>query len=145
MFKAESTEARCSGQRQTPPYGIMNLDVEAIALSQIQYLVTSLSKKNLKSAYSECIELIERFTNSSTAYQKSSKFEVEKHLIRCLYAQVDFVHEHLRPSLSQQFLSQYFIEVLYKRANFVSLVCFGIDYPIHLQVSDFHKKFLLKH
>ena len=31
--------ARCSGQRQKPPYGTMNLDVETIALSQIQYLV----------------------------------------------------------------------------------------------------------
>lgn len=132
--------ARCSGQRQKPPYGTMNLDVETIALSQIQYLVTSLSKKSYKSAYSECIEIINRFAHNSTKSSRNFNCEAEKHLIRCLFAQVDFLHEHIRPSYSQQFLSQYLLEVLYKRANFISLVCVGIDSPIHLNSSGVSQK-----
>ena len=84
----------------------MNLDVEAIALSQIQYLVseldllylrrttpstslilnnivpqhfcfqvTSLSKKNLKSAYSECLWLIERFAKTPISSSKCKYHE----------------------------------------------------------------------
>ena len=39
-----------------------------------------------------------------------------------------------------QFLTQYFLEVLYKRSNFASLVCLGVDSPIHLQASSLPPK-----
>merc|ERR1719458_2145691 len=55
----------------------MNLDPVSLAFSQINYLVSGLSRKNYRTSASELRSLVKTFG-----------FELERHLFRCLFAKV---------------------------------------------------------
>uniref|UniRef100_A0A0K2T7H7 CCR4-NOT transcription complex subunit 1 n=1 Tax=Lepeophtheirus salmonis TaxID=72036 RepID=A0A0K2T7H7_LEPSM len=101
----------------------MNLESLSFALSQISYLIASLTKKNYKSSTSECLSLISTFGP-----------EAERHLFRCLFSRVDFSLEN-KPPISQelQFLISKVDDLLSSQSHFVSVLCFSLDNPLHHQ------------
>lgn len=62
----------------------MNLDPLSFSLSQINYLVTNLNKRNFKSSQSELQLILDQSSSVSSAY------EAERHLFRYLLSSIDF-------------------------------------------------------
>lgn len=64
----------------------MNLDPLSFSLSQINFLITNLNKRNFKSSQSE----IQSILTESIASSSSSAYETERHLFRFLLSNIDF-------------------------------------------------------
>ncbi|XP_077542745.1 CCR4-NOT transcription complex subunit 1 isoform X6 [Haemaphysalis longicornis] len=114
----------------------MNLDPLSFALSYISYSVSSLTKKNFKSSVQEISRLV-----------ALHGFEAERHLLRCLFSHVDFSGDGKSSGKDfhqTQYLIQEFSSTLAK-PNFVSIVCFAIENPLHHQKSLRPGPFLLAH
>lgn len=104
----------------------MNLDPLSFALSQINYLIANLNKKNFKSSQTEIAALIE--TNG---------IEAERHLFRCLVSSIDF-NSDTKASGKDLHQSQLFKECLIAslgKPNFGSILCFAVDSPLQFQES----------
>ncbi|XP_013418035.1 CCR4-NOT transcription complex subunit 1 [Lingula anatina] len=104
----------------------MNLDSLSFALSQISYSVANLTKKNFKSSVSEISHLVSQHGA-----------EAERHLYRCLFSHVDFSGDGKSTVKDKDFhQTQYLIQessALISKPNFVSILCFAIDNPLHQQ------------
>lgn len=102
----------------------MNLDSLSLALSQISYLVDSLTKKNYKASQQEIQHIVNRHGP-----------EADRHLLRCLFSHVDFSGDGKSSGKDfHQFLIQECVSLISK-PNFISTLCYAIDYPLHYQKS----------
>ncbi|CAH1779661.1 unnamed protein product [Owenia fusiformis] len=104
----------------------MNLDSLSFALSQITYSVANLTKKNYKSSISDISNLV---TNHGA--------EAERHLLRCLFSNVDFSGDGKTTGKDYHQI-QYLIQessLLITKPNFVSILCYAVDNPLHQQKS----------
>lgn len=102
----------------------MNLDSLSFALAEISYSVANLTKKNFKSSIAEISHLV----NQHGA-------EADRHLFRCLFSHVDFSGDG-RSSGKDFHQTQYLIQeccTLLSKPNFVSILCYSIDNPLHHQ------------
>lgn len=112
----------------------MNLDSLSLALSQISYSVANLTKKNFKS----CVAEISHLINQHGA-------EADRHLFRCLFSHVDFSGDG-KSSGKDFHQTQYLIQEcnsLITKPNFVSILCYAIDAPLHHQKSLKPSQYLL--
>lgn len=110
--------------RLLPPQPAMNLDSLSLALSQISYLVDSLTKKNYKASQQEIQHIVNRHGP-----------EADRHLLRCLFSHVDFSGDGKSSGKDfHQFLIQECVSLISK-PNFISTLCYAIDYPLHYQKS----------
>lgn len=112
--------------RLLPPQPAMNLDSLSLALSQISYLVDSLTKKNYKASQQEIQHIVNRHGP-----------EADRHLLRCLFSHVDFSGDGKSSGKDfhqTQFLIQECVSLISK-PNFISTLCYAIDYPLHYQKS----------
>lgn len=64
----------------------MNLDPLSFSLSQINFLITNLNKRNFKSSQSE----LQSILAESSASSSSTAYETERHLFRFLISNIDF-------------------------------------------------------
>eukprot|EP00794_Sanderia_malayensis_P019065 gene19065-20980_t len=95
------------------------LDGLSLALSQISFAVTDLSKKNFKSNVSELKNLVHKFGP-----------EAERHLLKCLLSYVDFaIDKSLSKDCPQISLLLQELQELVTRSNFVSIICYIFDHP----------------
>lgn len=102
----------------------MNLDSLSFALSQISYAVTGLTKKNFKSNIQEISNLVH--THGT---------EADRHRYRCLFSLIDFSSDARntgRDSSQILYLSQE-CQSLIAKPNFVSILCYSLDNPLHQQ------------
>lgn len=102
----------------------MNLDSLSFALAEISYSVANLTKKNFKSSITEISHLV----NQHGA-------EADRHLFRCLFSHVDFSGDG-RSSGKDFHQTQYLIQEcssLLSKPNFVSILCYSVDNPLHHQ------------
>lgn len=100
-----------------------SVDGLSLALSQISFVVTELSKKNYKSNVSELKEIVLRYGPVA-----------ERHLFRCLLSYLDFSSEN--NSNKDIVQAQLFIEecqALVTRPNFSSILCYALEKPERLQ------------
>ncbi|XP_065678715.1 CCR4-NOT transcription complex subunit 1 isoform X1 [Hydra vulgaris] len=102
-----------------------SLDGLSLALSQISFAVTELSKKNYKSNAAELKSIVQKYGP-----------EAERHLFRCLLSFVDFnCDNNSNRDIAQV---QLFIEAckeLVVKPNFVSVLCYALEKPESLQKS----------
>ncbi|XP_064466564.1 CCR4-NOT transcription complex subunit 1-like isoform X2 [Ornithodoros turicata] len=104
----------------------MNLDSLSFALSYISYSVASLTKKNFRASVQEISRLV-----------ALHGLEAERHLLRCLFSHVDFSGDGKSSGKDfhqTQYLIHEFASVVSK-PNFVSILCFAIENPLHHQKS----------
>lgn len=104
----------------------MNLDSLSFALSQISYSVANLTKKNFKSSVQELSHLVAQHG-----------LEADRHLLRCIFSHVDFSGDG-KSSGKDFHQTQYLIQEcasLIAKPNFVSNLCYAVDYPLHHQKS----------
>jgi len=105
----------------------MNLDSLSFALSQINYLIANLNKKNFKSSQAEIGLLIE-----------NNGFEAERYLFRCLVSSIDFASDvkSTGKDLHQtQLFKECLVASLYK-PSFSSVLCYAIENPLQFQESQ---------
>lgn len=104
----------------------MNLDSLSFALAEISYSVANLTKKNFKSSVGEITHLVSQHGS-----------EADRHLFRCLFSHVDFSGDG-RSSGKDFHQTQFLIQecgTLLSKPNFVSTLCYAIDFPLHHQKS----------
>ena len=102
----------------------MNLDSLSFALAEISYSVANLTKKNFKSSIIEISHLVNQHGE-----------EADRHLFRCLFSHVDFSGDG-RSSGKDFHQTQYLIQEccsLLSKPNFVSILCYSVDNPLHHQ------------
>ena len=83
--------------------------------------MTSLSKKNLKSAYCECIALIERFANSASACPKG-KYLLNLECISSLRG--SSFSTRIRPVIDHKFNFHFSLQLLTAKQKDISFVAF---------------------
>ncbi|CAB3987607.1 CCR4-NOT transcription complex subunit 1 isoform X5 [Paramuricea clavata] len=94
------------------------VDATYLALSQISFLVTDLSKKNYKSSMAQIQNLVEQHGA-----------EAERHYLRSLFSSIDFSAESKgtgKDFHQVQLLSQE-CQTLICKTNFISIVCYAIE------------------
>uniref|UniRef100_A0A8C7GGZ1 CCR4-NOT transcription complex subunit 1 n=1 Tax=Oncorhynchus kisutch TaxID=8019 RepID=A0A8C7GGZ1_ONCKI len=104
----------------------MNLDSLSLALSQINYLVDNLTKKNYRASQQDIQHIVNRHGP-----------EADRHLLRCLFSHVDFSGDGKSSGKDfhqTQFLIQECVSLISK-PNFISTLCYTIDNPLHYQKS----------
>ncbi|KAL5022887.1 hypothetical protein ScPMuIL_002042 [Solemya velum] len=104
----------------------MNLDSLSFAVAEISYLVANLTKKNFKSSVSEINHLVTKHGA-----------EADRHLFRCLFSHVDFSGDG-KSSGKDFHQTQFLIQecgTLLSKPNFLSILCYTIDNPLHHQKS----------
>ncbi|XP_031657885.1 CCR4-NOT transcription complex subunit 1 isoform X18 [Oncorhynchus kisutch] len=102
----------------------MNLDSLSLALSQINYLVDNLTKKNYRASQQDIQHIVNRHGP-----------EADRHLLRCLFSHVDFSGDGKSSGKDfHQFLIQECVSLISK-PNFISTLCYTIDNPLHYQKS----------
>lgn len=102
----------------------MNLDSLSFALAEISYSVANLTKKNYKNSVTEINHLVAQHGA-----------EADRHLYRCLFSHVDFSGDGKSSGKDFhqiQFLVQECASLLSK-PNFVSILCYAVDNPLHHQ------------
>merc|ERR1711884_985898 len=99
----------------------MNLDPLSLAFSQINYLVSGLSRKNYRNSASELRSLVQTFG-----------LELERHLFRCLLAKVPLRSKDSpppTPSPALQLLSEE-SEARVQESSFNSLLLWCSEHPL---------------
>ncbi|XP_018332618.1 CCR4-NOT transcription complex subunit 1 [Agrilus planipennis] len=102
----------------------MNLDSLSFTLSQISYLVASLTKKNYKQVVADLSKLV-----------TLHGLEADRHLLQCLFSSVDFSEPTSKitvPSLQSQALVERYNTFLNK-PSLLSFICYSTDKPINKQ------------
>lgn len=101
------------------------LDGLSLALSQISFTVTELSKKNYKNNVLELKAIVQKYGP-----------EAERHLFRCLLSYLDFSSDN---SVNREILQvQLFLEEcqeLVTKPNFASILCYSLENPEVFQKS----------
>ncbi|KAL1517994.1 hypothetical protein ABEB36_001684 [Hypothenemus hampei] len=92
----------------------MNLDSLSLALSQIGYLVVTLTKKNYTQVVEELVQIV-----------NLHGLEADRHLFQCLYASVDLNESN---AAAQVLLEQ--IGRLLNNPAFLSIVCYITNHPL---------------
>ncbi|KAF2893609.1 hypothetical protein ILUMI_12564 [Ignelater luminosus] len=105
----------------------MNLDSLSFTLSQISYLVASLTKKNHKQVVASLSKLV-----------ILHGLEADRHLLQCLFSSVDFSETSSNkisaPSLYNQVLLDYCTTII-NRPTLSTAICCATDKPINNQKS----------
>ncbi|CAG0881491.1 unnamed protein product [Cyprideis torosa] len=101
----------------------MNLDVLSLGLSQIRYCVTNLHKAQRV------------FGTELDNLVKEHGALAEQHLLRCLFAAVDFTDGSSRANTAQSQLLVQRFALLFNKPNVVSLICGTFDNPLGDQKS----------
>ncbi|KAL5968703.1 CCR4-NOT transcription complex subunit 1 [Taenia solium] len=95
----------------------------SLSISQIDYLVSVLSKKSNKAAFSEILELCAQNPGS-----------VERNFLRCLFSNIDLSQCDTKTSSKDPLQLSYLIQGLRKsqsKPNFTSLICFAVQSSIN--------------
>ncbi|KAG8039882.1 hypothetical protein G9C98_000611 [Cotesia typhae] len=104
----------------------MNLDSLSFTLTQINYLIVNLNKKNYRDSTEEISVLV-----------RWKGLEADRHLLRCLFSHIDFSTGETPNTSSKdyyqvQLLKQECTNILGK-PSLVSNLCYAIDHPLHHQ------------
>ncbi|XP_076470610.1 CCR4-NOT transcription complex subunit 1-like isoform X2 [Babylonia areolata] len=102
----------------------MNLDSLSFALAEISFSVANLTKKNYKSSVTGINQLVAKHGA-----------EADRHLFRCLLSHIDFSGDG-KSSGKDLYQIQYLTVDnghFLGRPNFVSILCYAVDNPLHHQ------------
>lgn len=108
------------------------MDPLSISLSQINYLVKNLSKRNYKSSVQEITELV-----------SANGQEADRYLLRCLLSEIDFNSDAIRTPNSKDFqhiqLLTQLCTVLLRKPALVSLLVYAVDKTVHNNILNIQR------